>query len=251
MASRWFFALLPACLAGGLFAQESLPLNENAAVAIPFGLGFHLPAGDLAERFGMVSSVGGGVVFLPRQRPWFLGFDGQFLFGSEVKTDVLAALRTPEGFIYGDDRNVAEVLLRMRGFTAAIVGGYLAPLSPGNPRSALRLALGLGIFQHRIRIQDDPERRVPQIEGAYRQGYDRLSDGPALSLSLGYQLLSRDGRVNFLAALECQAAGTRSRRDFDFASRRRDEQSRLDLLPGLRLAWILPVYLRKAEEIYY
>lgn len=231
-------------------AQET-PANTGGALLVPLSYAYQLPGADLSDRFGGNFSLGGGLEYLTAKQHWFFGLQGQFLFGSTVKPDVLAELRTPEGYIYGNNKSVADIQLRERGFYAGAHIGKLVPLSAANPRSALRLSFGAGLLQHKIRIQDDPVASVPQLEGEYKSGYDRLSNGLSLKQFIGYQLLGEEGRINFYAGLEFIQGFTRSRRDFQFDLRSAPEEERFDLLFGLRVGWILPFYLRKAEEVYY
>ena len=226
--------------AGGL-AQDP-PQNTGRALLTTFSYGWQIPGGDLSERYGDNFSLGLQTDFLTANSQWLFGLSGQFLFGSNVKTDVLSGLRTPEGFIIGNDRQPASIQLRERGFYLGVEGGRLFALSSDNPRSALRLTLGGGLLQHQIRLQNDPLRSVPQIEGPYEKGYDRLTNGLALRQYIGYQLLGTDRRANFSVGIECMQGFTRNRRIFNFDTRRRENETRLDLLFGIRLGWILPFY---------
>jgi hypothetical protein len=233
-----------------LAAQEGAA-NKGHALLFGISYSYQIPGGDLADRFGNNFNLGGGLDFITKESNWIVGLQGQFLFGSEVKNDVLAALRTPEGFIYGNNKSVADIQLRERGFYAGFLAGKLISLDKENPRAGLRLALGGGLLQHKIRIQEDPISRVPQLEGDYKKGYDRLTNGFALQQFLGYQLLGREGRINFFAGLECSQAFTQNRRSINFDTGQAETGGRLDLLFGIRVGWVLPFYLRKADEIYY
>lgn len=248
-ADLLFIALL-LFLAGPAWGQAE-PVNRDKALLFRLGYAYQIPGGDLADRFGANFNLGAGLDFLSKKKHWIIGLEGQFLFGNEVKTDVLAGLRTPEGLIYGNDRSPADIQLRERGIYLGAMAGKLLPLSEANPRSALRITLGAGLLQHQIRIQDDPLRTVPQLAGEYRKGYDRLTNGLALQQFLGYQLLDNKGQINFYAGLELSESFTRSRRTVNFDTGLADTQQRLDLLLGLRVGWILPFYLKRAEEIYY
>jgi hypothetical protein len=241
------FFLLPTL---PVIAQDEPPARE-AALLFRLGYGYQLPGGALADRFGGNFSVDGGLDLLLREQDWVFSVEGQFLFGSEVKADVLAPLRTPEGYIYAADQSPADIRLSGRGFYVGAAAGRLIPLSAVNPRSALRLSLGGGLLQHKIRIQDDPFHFVPQLSAEYKKGYDRLSNGPALRQFIGYQLLNPGGGLHFYAGIDLLQGFTRSRRDFNFDTQQADDRARLDLLFGLRAGWILPFYLRKASEIYY
>jgi len=236
--------------AGGQAGGAARETKPAPALLFNISYAYQVPGGDLADRFGPGFSLGSGLEYLSRNN-WIAGINGQFFFGSQVETDVLAGLRTPEGFIYGNDKSIADIQLRQRGFHIGGLVGRLIPLSRNNPRSGLRLTLGGGLLQHRIRIQEDPISNVPQLSGDYRKGYDRLSSGFSLQQFIGYQLLSPDGLINFFAGFELTQAFTENRRAFQYDTRQVDTDKRTDLLFGLRVGWILPFYLRKADEIYY
>ncbi len=243
------FWLVPV-LTGTLLAQEG-PRNTGSAILLHFSYAFQVPGGDMAERFGNNFNLGLGLDYLTRDRSYLLGGEFQFLFGNQVRTDVLEGLRTNEGFIIGNDRGVADIRLRQRGWYTGAHVGKIIPLSAVNPRSGLRVTLGGGWLQHRIRLQGDPQRSVPQIEGDYQKGYDRLSGGFALRQFIAYQLLDRNGRINFYAGLEFMQGFTRNRRPFNFDTRSQEDQARVDFLIGARIGWILPFYMGNADELSY
>lgn len=236
----------------GLQAQIQDAQNTGSGLLFDFSYGVHLPGGDLSDRFGTNFSPGLSVGYITDQKNWILSLQSSFQFGSEVKTDVLANLRTEEGYIIANDRAVADIQLRERGFYLGLSIGKIIGLSSGNYRSGLRLDVGAGLLQHQIRIQDDPVRTVAALTGDYRKGYDRLSNGPALRQFIGYQLLSKDRRANFFAGVELIQGFTQSRRNFDFSTRETDREKRLDLLSGFRVGLTLPFYIGQSpDEIFY
>ncbi len=227
-----------------------IEINQGRAFLLHLGYGPQLPAADLKDRFGMNFSIDVAGDFITNDN-WLFGAQWQYLFGNEVKEDVLVNLRTAEGFIIGNDRTPADIQLRQRGSYYGLRVGKLIGIGEKNSRAGLRVHLGAGILQHRIRIQDDPTRTVPQLTGDYRKGYDRLSNGLALHQFVGYQVLGKDGGVNFVLGLEFFEGFTQNRRDFDFDTRTQNTEGRLDLLIGLRASWTLPFYFSPAEDIYY
>ncbi len=243
--------LLASCLRPGVAIGQESRANTGAALLVRIGYGAEIPGGDLADRFGQSFSPNLGIDYLTEKQNWIIGFEGQFIFGNEVKQDVLAGLRTEAGFIIGNDQLPADIQLRQRGFYLGGHIGKLFGLSSRNPRSALRITLGIGFLEHRIRIQEDPNRTVIQLTGDYEKGYDQLSNGLALQQFIGYQYQSLNGRINFYAGFECTQGFTAPRRSFDFASKRSNEEVTFDLLYGLRVGWILPFYFGEGREIYY
>ncbi len=249
---RFFLLLifLGTCIAGTT-AQENAR-NKGNAVLFHISYAYQLPAADLSERYGANTNVGIAGEWLTDKTNLIFGLESGYIFGNQVKTDVLAGLRTAEGFIVGNDRGLADIPLKQRGYYVGGKVGKLFPISIKEPRSGLRVTLGAGLLQHKIRIQDDPERGVAALAGDYKKGYDRLSNGLAFNAFAGYQMLSNDGRINFFIGLEACYGMVQNRRSFNYDTRTQDTRRYNDALIGLRAAWTLPFYVGKASgEIFY
>lgn len=253
MRNLLVFVLL-GCLPLFLWGQQTgkYALNKGNALLLKISYAGHRPGGDLADRFGNNFSAGLGADLVTSKGNWLFGADFNYLFGGQVKEDVLASLRTPEGFIIGNNRSYADIQLRERGFYAGAHAGKLFSIGLPNPRSGIRATVGAGLLQHKIRIQGDPSSGVPQLDNDYKKGYDRLSNGLALTEFIGYQVMSMDKRVNFYIGFEFTQAFTMSRRDFNFDTRAKDETERNDLLFGIRVGWAIPIYFgQEAGEVFY
>lgn len=226
--------------------------NVGHAVAFHISYAFQMPVADLSERYGSNNNVGLGLEFITDKSNLILGLNTGYLFGDQVKTDVLAGLRTAEGFIVGNDKGIADIVLKQRGFYAGALVGKIWPLGVKEPRSGLRTTLGAGLLQHKIRIQDDPQRAVAALSAEYKKGYDRLSNGLAFQGFIGYQILSKDKRINFYVGAEACYGTVQNRRSFNFDTRSQDTRRYRDGLIGLRAGWVLPIYTGKAaREIFY
>ena len=237
----------------GLWAQSPPPdrNNQGGVLTADFGVGGALPQADLAERFGSVGTFSLGLDYLTAN-DWIVGAEFMFFYGGKVKENVLAPLFDENGFLYGDNLAPAFVAYRARGQYYGGRIGRLFQLGPDNTRSGIRVVLGAGLLQHKIRIQEDPTSVVPQFTGAYAGGYDRLTNGLALQQHIGYQYMAANRRANFYLGLDFYEGFTQSRRNVDFDSIQSDDRSRFDVLTGIRAAWILPFYAgKKANEIYY
>ncbi|MBI5914039.1 MAG: hypothetical protein HY842_01575 [Bacteroidetes bacterium] len=222
--------------------------NDGSLILFNFSYGGHLPGGDLGDRFGGNYSAGLGGDFFTKNN-WVVGLHSNFYFGKEVKTDVLANLRSNEGFIYADDGGVSDIQLRERGL---YIGGHLGkifPVSENNRRSGIRVTVGGGFLQHKIRIQDEPQVFVSPLDKEYKKGYDRLTNGFALTEFIGYQFLANNRLVNFMIGLEFAQGFTANRRSFNFDTRSVDSGNRLDLLYGFRLGWTLPLYIGENPDL--
>lgn len=250
--SRAFIAVLLLAATARSGAQDAIyTSNEGTILAVNLSYGAQLPGGDLSDRYGVNINTGAGLQFFTNTN-WMLELEGQYLFGNKVKSDVLAPLRSPEGYIFADDGGPADITLRERGWWIGLSAGKLIPLLPSNPRSGLRISLGAGLLEHKIRIQNDPQAFVPALTSEYRKGYDRLANGLALKQFIGYQHFSINRRINFFAGIELMQGFTASRRSWNIDEMAKEEGSRLDLLFGFRAGWVLPFYLgEKGETIYY
>ncbi|MEQ1747626.1 MAG: hypothetical protein ABMA02_19515 [Saprospiraceae bacterium] len=227
--------------------REKVVNNDGSAVLLHLSGGLHVPGGDFADRFGSTGSFGLGLEWITAKNVSF-GLEGHYIFGSDVKEDPLAILRTPEGGIIGNNQLLADVSLRARGIYAGASIGKLFTF--GKKRSGIRITLGAGMLQHWIRAQDDGNS-VVQITGDYEKGYDRLSGGLALNQFVGWQHLGPDRRSNWFIGLEFNQGFTNTQRDWDFSEMRKLDGNRTDLRFGIRLGWTLPFYQKPADQIYY
>ncbi len=210
---------------------------------------FQVPAGDMADRFGANHNIGGSITFKISHN-FLLGVEGNLLFGGNIKEDtILNGLFTSQGFLIGTNGIAESVILFERGYTFFGKVGKLFPAFGSSPNSGLSMMLGAGFLQHKIKIED-PDKAVPYVDGNYSKGYDRLTNGPAISQYIGYLHLDRKRLINFNTGIEVIEAFTQNRRDFNFDQMKKDNLKRLDILVGFKFAWILPLY-GKGEERFY
>ena len=233
-----------------LAAQNSQE-NTSSMLGLTITYGFQFPAGDLSDRFGRNSSVGGSLDYLTEKGNLIFGIKGGILFGNIVKENVLTSI-SPSGILTGNNQVQANVVLRQRGLYTSALFGKLFALLKNNKRSGIRATIGLGLLQHKIRVQEDPESFTPQIAGDYAKGYDRLSNGLAITEFIGYQHLSKNRLINFYAGFEFMQGFTKNRRSVNFDTMSKDDTSRTDLLLGFKMGWTLPFYIGdNPEEIFY
>jgi hypothetical protein len=250
-------ALLLLCIATAAQAQRDRdeynryaapPRNTGSPLLVHLGYGAHLSAADMAQRFGQHSTLGGGFERITTSN-MIVGIEGHYMFGQNVKEDPLSIIRSADGYIIGADQNLASVVLRQRGWYLGGMGGKLFVLNERN-RAGIRVTASAGWLQHKIRIQDDTQSAV-QVSGEYEKGYDRLTGGIALQQFVGWQHIGPTRRINWYAGLEFNEGFTNTRRDWDFAERRKLDQRRTDIRVGIRVGWTLALYPRAAESIEY
>jgi len=237
----------------GFFADSKAQYNiRDTTISFPMigvSFAYQFPGGDMADRFGNNFNTGG--VFLWKlQSNWILGVAGDFLFGDDVKeNNILDKYRTPDGNIINENGQYATVLLYERGYKLEFRVGKIFPVIGPNKNSGIMANLGLGYFQHKIRIET-PESKIPYLMDDYSKGYDRMSSGPAISEFIGYMNFGNNRLINFYAGLEFTQAFTKNRREINFDTGLKDDKSRLDLLFGVRIGWVFPIYKRAADKMY-
>jgi hypothetical protein len=215
--------------------------------------GFDLSGGDMAKRFGSNYEAGAGFMFKTKTN-WLFGFEATYLFGDRIKENPLNEILTEEGFLIGEDGLYADVRVTERGTKLPVFkAGRLFPSKWGKRASVNSgwFALGgIGFLQHKINYED-VSNTAPQVRDEYKKGYDRLTNGLALTQNFGYMYLDVRRRINFFMELEFTEGFTKNRRDFNFNQMQKDTKNRFDLLAGVKIGWIFPAYKKLPQEYYY
>jgi hypothetical protein len=238
--------LLCLLLCGFVRAQN----DTNIAVPfISFHFGGHLPGGDLAQRFGPNLNAGGQVSYKFRNN-WVAGVESNYFFGENVNEDVLAQLKTRDGFVVDNTGQPADLRVTERGIGVHLtIGRVFGVLSP-NANSGLFISAGAGYLQHKVNLYD-AQQKVAAVHGNLVYGYDRLSTGLSFTQFVGFLYLSDNRLSNFVVGFEFYEAFTRSVRGLNYDTGLPDTANRTDMLYGLRLGWILPIYKKRPREYYY
>lgn len=207
----------------------------------------------MVDRFGTTGSLGGSLTLKTRKN-WIFGIDYGFLFGKNVKEhEILDNLMTSGGFIIDEFGEPAQIDMFERGHTLFLKGGKVIPKMWGdfklgpNDNSGLMLLGGIGYLQHRIQITG----KTPQLTDPYLKGYDRLTNGIAVSEFVGYLFLGNKKMLNFYFGMEFIQAWTMNKRGYNFDQMAEDTEQRLDMLSGIKIGWILPLYKKVSDEFYY
>lgn len=246
---NFFYLVLFLLYSSICFCQEvEEKVNDGDILYSGIGYGGSIPGEDLKDRYGenLQFSIFSQHI---NKSNFFYGVDFTFLFGNIVKEDVLSSFRTAEGYFLGSGGIGTDVYMRQRGLTLTFMAGKIIPLRK-NSRSGIKAGLGAGVLQHNIRFLDE-NNAVPQIGGDLRKGYDRLTRGFVLRQQLGYQLLSKNRRMNFEFSFVFFQGFTNEVRDYHFDTGLPSNKNRIDLGFGIQAAWILPFYLNSSETIYY
>jgi hypothetical protein len=227
---------------------------SDSSIFIPMlyvNYGYHWPGGDLKERFGSNSDIGGGFL-IKLKKNWIFGVDYNYLFSAHVKNgdSLFSSIDTEDGYLIDRNGELTAPNLYERGFYTSVRFGKLFPVLGPNPNSGPFIIGSVGLLQHKIRIEN-LGNAAPQIIGDYVKGYDKLSNGLGLSEFIGYMYMGNNRLISFFAGVEFNQAFTQSRRSYDFNLGDRDRTKRLDLMWGIKAGWIIPFYKRMPKGYYY
>jgi hypothetical protein len=237
-----------------LFMVSAMPVisQVDSAITIPL-ISVHfsgqLPFADMARRFGPDLNVG-GMFMVKTKRSWVLGLETNYMFGRNVKEDVLKQLRTSESYVIDNGGYPADIRVTERGAGLHLFGGRVFHFLSQNPNSGLMLTVGIGALQHKIKLYD-AQQQIAAVKGHLAYGYDHLTAGLSLSQFLGYLFISENRLLNFYFGFECYQASTKSIRKLNYDTGLPDTRKRMDILGGFRFGWILPLYSKKPSEFYY
>ncbi|MFH1118796.1 MAG: hypothetical protein V1775_03165 [Bacteroidota bacterium] len=209
------------------------------------------PGGDLANRFGNNSAIGPGYL-IKTSSNWVFGVEGNFLFGKQVKNteNILSLIETSDGNIIDMEGIYADYNFNERGFSAILRVGKLIPVWGPNRNSGLLFTLGGGYLQHRIYIEHK-DKTAPPITGDYLKGYDELKSGFASNVFLGYLYLGNLNKVNFFAGVDFTVGFTGHLRPYSFNNMSLNSGKFTDILTGIKIGWIIPVYRRAPKDYYF
>ena len=224
------------------------------------------PGADLADRFGYTNLLGADVGYLHKSH-WYVLGGFHFMFGENVKQqnqlDELAMLNvwpTDQGGVFYDygfvdgNGNVHQPNYFQRGYVVPLRIGKIFPalrmFKGVNENSGPFVELGAQFIQHKIRIDFDTEE-APFLSDEMLKGYDRLTNGFGALQTIGYRLFSNNRYINLTLALEFSQNFTQNRRSLNYDTNTVEDETRVDLLYGLRVKWSFPLYRTAPEKYYY
>ena len=243
------------CLSLVLKSYSQISIKDSSINTGMFSANYSydIPLGDLKDRFGDNSTIGGKFSYKTTKN-WIFEFQGDFIFGNSIKEDnIFDSIKTPKtsaGYIIDGNGRYAEVHLYERGYKFSLNGGKILPIIGPNKNCGIALIQGFGFIQHKIRIEN-PDNITPQIKGDYKKGYDRLTNGFAMTQFIGYVHLGNNRLFSFYAGIEFTEAWTRNRRSYNFDTQMQDDKLRFDGMCGAKVGWIIPMYKKVPKQFYY
>ena len=229
--------------------QKRSKTTNNAVLISPYYTAL-FPIGELSRRFGTSNNAGLNISF-KMTKNFLIGVEGAYLFGRKVKENPLSNMLTySSNQIIGQDGSLNDVPLQLSGFQVALRVGKLIPLMKRHPNSGIVVSIAPGFIQHKILINANTNN-IPQLNSTYKQGYDRMTNGPMLAGNIGYLYLEKKRFLSFYAGIDFAAGFTQERRNWNFDLMSADKHQRVDMMIGIKLAWIIPVFTNRDNEVYY
>ncbi len=208
-----------------------------------------LPGGDLKNRFGMNNNLGfsGGIKLVSN---WTFDIEGAFLFSQNVKdTSIIDHLQNSQGWIINQQGDENRILIYERGQTFTFKIGKIINVLGPNPNSGIIFKIGIGMIRHKIRIENE-NNLIPQLSQDHLPYYDRLTLGLVINEFIGYQHMSNNRLTNFIIGFDLKQGFTKGMRDYQIDIMGPMLDNRIDLLNGIRIGWIIPVFRQAPKEFY-
>ena len=136
-----------------------------------------------------------------------------------------------------------------RGQTLTFNAGKIFNVIGPNPNSGIIVKLGMGFMRHKIRIENE-NNLVPQLDQDHLPYYDRLTMGIHFHQFIGYQHMSNNRLTNFNIGFDFYQGFTQGMRDYQIDLMGPYLDKRIDLLYGIRVGWIIPVFRQAPKEFY-
>ncbi len=232
-----------------LNAQNNKEPKLNPGFIIGFSYGYDIPAGDMVKLYGNNFKIDITPTYYFKGSNIAIGLDLSYLFNGEVKQNTFLNLLAFDNHIIGVDGSFANIQTSARGMIAGALVSKIIPFNI-NLRSGIKIEAGTYMFRHWTNFKIIGE--IPQLKSDYLKGYDRLTGGFALKEFIGYQHLEEGSKINFYAGFELYQAFTKNLRGFNYDTAQIDNTRKHDYLFGVKIGWILPLYIDKnPEEIYY
>lgn len=233
-----------------VFAQVNV---RDSLIRFPLLLinySFQQPAGDMAQRYGQNNSIGAAILYKNKHNLIY-GAEGNFLFGNKIKeSSLFNSLVNSDGFIIDDNGNEAVIDAYERGYQIMGNLGKILPIFSPNKNSGFVIIGKAGYMRHKIRIETPDANPLAALSGDYKNGYDRLTDGITFSETIGYMYFGNKRLINFFIGVESMQGFTQTKR-FNYDTMSYDKKKRNDILNGIRIGWILPLYKKVPNDFYY
>jgi hypothetical protein len=233
-------------------AAEGFSQDKEEKKSFPmFGTSFGVlqPGGFMAKRFGLFMTAGFKFDFM-LQSKWLFGLDFNYGFTNNIKENTLTNITNDDGFIVNNEGNPADVRITGRLWYLIPCVEYKTNWANLNMNSGIVLGIGAGYTEHRI-IFFDYAQTVASLDNQLYRGYDRYSGGLAFRQSIGFLYIGTNRLTNFRIDLILFQFYTKNFRELNYDTGLKDAHYKFNFCYSIKGTWILPLYKKTAEGIFY
>lgn len=211
---------------------------------------YNINGGDWKSRYPAFTSVPLSFEYFHRHK-FIVGANYNIYLGSQVN----------ENGLYGNMTNSQNELLDLNGYPAVVrtyMRGFQSgvhalksyPIKSGS-NWHVQMGGGLGYYQSFTKFVFD-ENQVPQIDGKYQSGYDRLAAGWFIQEQLRLQYLNNE-LVSMGLGIHFMQGKSTHLRPYDFATQTPGNQQFTDFTYGASLFITIPIRVSETlpEPDYY
>ena len=152
--------------------------------------------------------------------------------------------------LIGSNGEKAFIDISQQGYSIDFQVGKIFQWASPNPNYGFMFTIGGGFMEHWIRYNAEGDN-VPQINGDYHKGYDRLTNGIILKEFIGYHFQGSTKLLNFYGGFEFTQGFSGNRRSYDISTMSVKDEKYNDFLIGFRVGWMMPFYKRNQDKYYY
>ncbi len=228
--------------------KNSVP-NKPSWVVLSLNLGYFINFSDMALRYPEYTCFPLGVEY-QHQNKWITSLDYNLIFGTSVDiAGYFDHVSNDNGYMIDAKGQQAVIKTFMRGFSARAHFGRIFPVSK-NPKWrdwTIQASAGLGYNQTYIQFQFD-EGELPQLEGKYTGGYDRLSGGFQIAERIKLQYLNPNS-LSFVMGIDLIQGVSKSLRPWNFSSNTADNQGMKEIATGFSVGLLIPIKTRSKNAV--
>lgn len=230
--------------------KKEKKFDASSAVLIAPNYTAQFPYGNMKDRFGFNSLFGLHITY-KTDRNWLIGGEAAFLYGADVKESyVITKIATTTNQYISQNNDLIRINPQEQGFIVKLTAGKIIPFHKKYPDAGLLTMTSFGFLYHKIAL-NVREASLPQFSKVYRQGYDRMTYGPVLSQFIGGVFMMRKKYASGYIGATFDIAFTQGQRNYDFYLMAPLKDKRIDMFVGLKLGWIIPVFLQTSEKEFY
>jgi len=229
--------------------KKERKFDAGEAVMICPNYTAQFPYASEKQRYGFNSLFSMQILY-KTDRNWLFGVNGGFIYGTHVKEDYLLTNISAGGLFITTFNDLTSIRIEQWGMNIQFNAGKVIPLQTKYPDAGILIMEGFGFLQNKISYNVKASE-LPQLSPEYKKGYDRMDNGPVLSQFVGYSFMARRKYIAGYAGFQFDAAFTRDRRPYDFYTMSVLNDKREDLFVGIRIGYILPVFLKTSEKEFF